>query len=141
MFKKYITFLGSNGGSSGGSLASAEPYPSDIWSAPQAFAAYARNEAPSLRQPQDDVQDSAPPPEPNVTDLTQAKLHARVIALENLMIAFLSTATEQQLDCACDMAVNISPRNGATQHSLTKTAAAEMLSIVARAIQVREIQK
>jgi hypothetical protein len=122
-------------------ITKSEPYPSDIWSAPKALAAYARLDAPSSTQPHNSVEDHAPPPESNVTDLTQAKLHARVIALENLMIAFLSTATEQQLDCACDMAVNISPRNGATHHSLTKNAAAEMLSIVARAIQFRDTPK
>jgi hypothetical protein len=67
----------------------------------------------------------------------QTQLHVRVIALENLVIALLSSATEQQLDCACDMATYISPRKGATQHPLTKQAASEMVGLVGRAIRYR----
>jgi hypothetical protein len=138
MFKKYLTFFGTNAGS----IAPLETCPSEIWSAPQALAAYARISATSSAQPSHvELPDRTPTAESVAADLAQAKLHARVIALENLMIALLSTATEQQLDCACDRAVNISPRNGSTQHSLTKKAAAEMLSIVARAIQYRDMPK
>ena len=65
------------------------------------------------------------------------QLHVRVIALENLLIALLASATEHQLECAREMATYISPRAGATAHPLTMNAAAEMLSIVERATHFR----
>ena len=67
----------------------------------------------------------------------QAQLHVRVIALENLLIALLASATEQQLDCARELAAYIAPRAGATPHPLTTHAAAEMMSIVERALHFR----
>ncbi len=67
----------------------------------------------------------------------QTQLHVRVIALENLVIALLASATEHQLECAREMAAYISPRPGATQHPLTTHAAAEMLSLVERALHFR----
>ena len=72
----------------------------------------------------------------------QTQLHVRVIALENLVIALLATSSDHQLDCAREMATYILPRAGATPHALTTHAAAEMLSIVQRAIHFRDtVQK
>ena len=72
-----------------------------------------------------------------LTPAEHTQLHVRVIALENLVIALLASATEHQLECAREMAAFISPRAGATPHELTTHAAAEMLDIVARAVHFR----
>jgi hypothetical protein len=60
------------------------------------------------------------------------QLQIRVIALENLVIALLTQATEAQLELVCDMAAYISPRPGFTPHPLTLGAAGEMMSLVDR---------
>ena len=80
---------------------------------------------------------ATPTTEPLLTQAEQMQLHVRVIALENLVIALLASATEHQLDCAREMAAYISPRVGATAHPLTTHAAAEMVSLVERAIHFR----
>lgn len=72
-----------------------------------------------------------------LTPTEQEQLHVRVIALENLVVALLSTASDEQLACARDLAAYIAPRTGATPHPLTLHAAAEMLSIVKRAKRLR----
>jgi len=72
-----------------------------------------------------------------IPDLTNAELVAmrvRVIALENLMISLLATASDDQLRLAREMAGYISPRPGFTQHPLTIHAAAHMVDLVERAI-------
>ena len=68
-----------------------------------------------------------------LTLIEQEQLHVRVIALENLVIALLATATDQQLECARDMAAYIAPRPGATPHPLTLHASSQMLSMIDRA--------
>lgn len=68
--------------------------------------------------------------------MSNAKLiqhHIRVIALENVVIALLSTASDQQLAVIREMAAYISPRPGFTPHPLTIHAANEMISLVERA--------
>ena len=94
-------------------------------------------------------QDAAQPTPPNalsaraadstvaLTPAEYTQLHVRVIALENLVIALLASATEHQLECAREMAAFISPRAGATPHVLTTHAAAEMLDMVERAVHFR----
>jgi len=72
-----------------------------------------------------------------LTPTEQEQLHVRVIALENLLVALLATATDHQLECAREMAAYIAPRPGATSHPLTLHAASEMLSIVERAMHFR----
>ena len=70
-----------------------------------------------------------------MVDLTNAELvqlQIRVIALENLVTALLSSATEQTPDLARAMAANISPRPGCTPHHLTLHAAAQMVHLVER---------
>ena len=49
----------------------------------------------------------------------------------------LASATEHQLECAREMAAYITPRAGATAHPLTINAAADMVSMVERAIHFR----
>ena len=66
------------------------------------------------------------------------QLRARVIGLENLIIALLADATEVQLDRVRDMSLHISPRQGSVPHPLTTDAAAHMMSMVARARHFRK---
>jgi hypothetical protein len=58
-------------------------------------------------------------PAPEMSNADLVALRVRVIALENLLIALLATASDQQLDLAREMASYISPRPGFTQHQLT----------------------
>lgn len=74
---------------------------------------------------------------PSLTHAELQQLHVRVIALENLVIALLASASDRQCELAREMAAYISPRPGATPHALTIHAAAEMISIVERAGQFR----
>lgn len=60
-------------------------------------------------------------------------LHIRVIALENLVIALLATASDEQRAVAREMAGYISPRMGFTHHPLTTHAADHMIDLVERA--------
>ena len=64
-------------------------------------------------------------------------LHIRIIALENLVISLLATASDQQLEQAREMARYISPRPGFTHHPLTTHAAAHMVDLVERASRFR----
>jgi hypothetical protein len=59
-----------------------------------------------------------------------AALRVRVIALENLLISLLATASDQQLELAREMAGYILPRSGLTQHPLTTHAAALMIDLI-----------
>ena len=68
-----------------------------------------------------------------MTNAEHTHMHMRVIALENLVIALLAEATDDQRAKARAMAVYISPRAGFTAHSLTLEAAAEMNHLVDRA--------
>jgi hypothetical protein len=80
--------------------------------------------------PQALTEECRPNASPNIE---LAHLRARVIALENAVIAMLSTASDQQLELARDMAAYITPRPGAAMHPLTITAAAQMVHLVDRA--------
>ncbi len=73
----------------------------------------------------------APPP------LRAEPLRQRVIALENLVIALLATASEAQREQALAMADFISPRPGHTAHALTLRAAGRMRSLLARSRRFR----
>ena len=70
---------------------------------------------------------------PPLTNAEMVQLQIRVIALENLVVALLTDASDRQLDLVRDMAVYILPRPGFTPHRLTIHAAAEMISLVERA--------
>jgi len=71
--------------------------------------------------------------DPPLTNAELVQLRIRVIALENLVIALLAKAPEQQLALARGMATYISPRTGYTPHAVTLRAADEMLSLIDRA--------
>lgn len=70
---------------------------------------------------------------PPLSNTELVQLQVRVIALENLLIALLSDASDRQLALARDMAAYISPRPGFTRHELTLHAAAQMIHLVERA--------
>ena len=62
-----------------------------------------------------------------------AEMRTRVIALENLVIALLATASEAQRRLAREMADYITPRPGFTNHRLTVHAAHRMTDLIGRA--------
>ena len=78
---------------------------------------------------------------PQLTNVELVHLRVRVIALENLMIALLADASDQQLDVIREMAGYISPRPGFTQHPLTIHAAAQMIDLVDRANHFRVVKR
>ena len=77
------------------------------------------------------AEDQVPMPSNNAAEL--GALHIRVIALENLVISLLATASDRQLEQARETARYISPRPGFTHHPLTTHAAAHMVDLVERA--------
>ena len=56
------------------------------------------------------VADKKQIPTPEMSNADLVALHVRVIALENLLISLLATASDQQLELAREMAGYISPR-------------------------------
>jgi hypothetical protein len=72
-------------------------------------------------------------PLPKMGKAEMLALHIRVIALENLVIALLVSATEAQRDVARNMAGFVAPRAGATPHPMTTLASAHMIDLVERA--------
>lgn len=82
--------------------------------------------------------DATQPDVPGLTNAELVQLHIRVIALENLVIALLANASDQQLALARVMATYISPRPGFTPHPLTLRAAAEIEHLVDRAGHFRD---
>jgi hypothetical protein len=79
----------------------------------------------------------SPVPMPGNDAAELGALHIRTIALENLIISLLATASEEQIERAREMARYISPRPGFTQHPLTTHAAAYMVDLVERAVRFR----
>lgn len=77
--------------------------------------------------------DELPAGDPPLGNAELVQLQIRVIALENMVIALLSRASDSQLDLVRAMAVHIAPRAGFTPHRLTIHAAAQMISLVERA--------
>ncbi|MBC7663616.1 MAG: hypothetical protein H7276_07440 [Caulobacter sp.] len=74
---------------------------------------------------------------PAINSAELGALHIRVIALENLMISLLATASDRQIEQAREMARYISPRLGFTHHPLTTHAADHMVDLVDRASRFR----
>ena len=71
-------------------------------------------------------------PMPEIGDPELGALHIRVIALENLLIAMLAQASDEQIELARGMARYIKPREGFTRHPLTIHAAAHMTDLIDR---------
>ena len=78
-------------------------------------------------------------PVPPLTNAELSQLHIRVIALEGLVAALLTEASDRQLALAREMTRYISPRPGFTQHPLTLRAATRMSDLVDRARRFRDI--
>jgi hypothetical protein len=89
----------------------------------------AEPDGPQALAPEREGPPAAGPPSPQ----EWAEMKTRVIALENLVIALLSTASESQRALARRMADFITPRPGATPHRLTLHAAHRMSDLVDRA--------
>lgn len=70
---------------------------------------------PGVIQPADNEQI----PASKMTDAELVALRVRIIALENLLISLLASASDRQLELAREMAGYISPRPGFIQHPLT----------------------
>ncbi len=83
------------------------------------------------------VADKKQIPTPEMSNADLVALHVRVIALENLLISLLATASDQQLELAREMAGYISPRPGFTPHPLTIHAAAHMIDLIERSSRFR----
>ena len=78
------------------------------------------------------------PPFPKIGDAELQALHVRVIALENLVIALLVAASDQELGVAREMVAYIVPRQGFTQHPLTVHAAGHITDLMERAARFRD---
>ena len=76
---------------------------------------------------------AAPSPGSPPTPGEWAEMRTRVIALENLVIALLATASPAQRRLAREMADYITPRPGFTNHRLTSHAAHRMTDLIGRA--------
>ncbi len=89
----------------------------------------AEPDGPQLTAPPGAGAAPAPPPSP----AEWAEMRTRVIALENLVIALLATASQAQRRLAREMADYIAPRPGFTNHRLTVHAAHRMTDLIGRA--------
>ena len=73
---------------------------------------------------------------PPLTNAELVQLQIRVIALENLVVALLAHAPEQQMDLVRDIAASIFPRHG-VEHRLTIQATAQMGHLAQRSQRVQ----
>lgn len=83
----------------------------------------------------------APPTTATPFPLTNAELvqlQIRVIALENLILALLARASDEELALMQDIATSITPRPGFTPHRLTIHAKAQMEHLVQRSQSLNE---
>jgi hypothetical protein len=74
---------------------------------------------------------------PELTNAEIVALRVRVIAMENVLISLLATASNDQLKLVREMADYISPRPGFTPHPLTIHAAEHMVDLVDRSTRFR----
>lgn len=77
----------------------------------------------------------APDAAPPLTNAELVQLQIRVIALENLVVALLADASEQQLERVRGIAASIFPRPG-VEHRLTAHATAQMEHLTQRSLRV-----
>ncbi len=82
-------------------------------------------------EPKAEDTDDVPP----LTNAELVQLQIRVIALENLVVALLANASEQQLELVRDIAESIFPRPG-VQHRLTVQATAQMQHLAQRSMRL-----
>lgn len=72
------------------------------------------------------------------SELTQLRI--RTIALENVVIALLEAAPDDQRAAVRELAQTIAPRSGSTPHPLTESAALHMNHLVDRAEHFRRLR-
>ena len=82
--------------------------------------------------PQSQGTDGVPP----LTNAELVQLQIRVIALENLVVALLANASDQQLELVRDIAASIFPRPGTEHHRLTVQATAQMQHLAQRSMRL-----
>jgi hypothetical protein len=100
----------------------------------RAFGRWDNEGGASTAGPQQDVHGGEGElPVPPLTNAELVQLQVRVIALENLVMALLAGATDEQRLLARDMAASIQPREGFTHHPLTIHAGARMDHMLGRA--------
>ncbi|MEO9231162.1 MAG: hypothetical protein ABI216_19745 [Devosia sp.] len=97
----------------------------DRWENEGGDVAVAAARRPSPDDPQRDI--------PALADAELTQLRIRVIALESLLVALLTEASERQLCTARDMASYIAPRPGFTPHKLTVQAKSHIIDLIERA--------
>ena len=107
-------------------------------------AALARRDNAAAAGPGRHVDAGAVPPDisldvPPLTNSELVQLQIRVIALENVVMALLSDASEPLLELARERAVYIAPRPGHTPHRLTIHAAARIVGLIEDAAHYREL--
>lgn len=68
-------------------------------------------------------------------------LHARVIALENVLIGLLAGASNHQIALARKMAVQMLAQPGFTQHCSTQIAANQIAQLIERANHIRVVRE
>ena len=87
-----------------------------------------------VQGPQEDlVPADALPPVPDLANSELVQMRIRLIGLENLVIALLAGASEQQLELAREVSAYIAPRPGVTPHPLTLRAARQIDHLIKRA--------
>lgn len=77
---------------------------------------------------------------PQLTNAELVQMRIRIIAIENIVVALLARASDEQLGIVREMAANIVPRPGFTHHPLTIRAATQMIDLVHRAEHFRPEQ-
>ncbi|SDG85364.1 DUF1971 domain-containing protein [Pelagibacterium luteolum] len=92
------------------------------------------NEPPAPMEPGRDREQ-----DPQLSNAELVNLRVRVIALENLVIALMSQASNQEVDIAKEMAALILPRPGYKQHPLTIKAAEHMSDLLDRAARFKSM--
>ncbi|MDR6709259.1 hypothetical protein J2X73_003648 [Novosphingobium sp. 1748] len=83
---------------------------------------------------------SLPADIPELANVELVHLRIRVIALENLMIAMLARAVDEQIAMGDAMATHIAPHPGSAHHPLTEHAAQQMREMLARARHYRDTE-
>ena len=73
-----------------------------------------------------------------LTNAELVQLQIRVIALENLMLALLARASDEELTLMCEIGASITPRPGFTPHRLTVHAKAQMEHLLLRSQALNE---
>ncbi len=96
--------------------------------------------------PQAEPDTSSVPPQgrgegPGDADAEEITMHVRLIALENLVLALLAGASDQQLGLVHEMSTIITPRPGSREHPLALRAAAHISRIAERARQFGTITR